>query len=108
MAKMINLKPIQTGDACYLLDHHNRDGEALLTVTMYDGCSTMDHAQEVLFEAAHQHGRVPSENFATIGLHWVARWCEQEWQLAQADMPAGTDDDDAPYLDCHILATWEV
>ena len=107
----IHLKPIQTGDACYLQDHHNRDGECLVTVTMTDGCSTAEHAQEALFDAAEAAGL--SVNFDPADLARVVAWCAEQWRLAQADMPAETDrdtegDESERYLECHILATWEV
>lgn len=109
MAKTINLRPIQTGDASYLTDHHNRDGECIITVTMTDGCSTAEHAQEAMFDAPG----LPSVNFDPADLAHAARWCVAEWQAAQLDMPAQQDrdtdgDDSERYLECHILATWEV
>lgn len=112
MTGTINLRPIQTGDACYLTDHHNRDGECIVTVTMHDGCTSLDHAQEELFAAAQDAGC--GENFDPADLARVVLWCANQWILAQADMPAETDrdseggDQSERYLECHILATWEV
>lgn len=110
MAKTINLRPIQTGDASYLTDHHNRDGECIITVTMSDSCSTAEHAQEALFDGADE--RLPSVNFDPADLARVARWCATWWQDAQDDMSAQQDrdtdgDDSERYLECHMLATWE-
>ena len=111
----IHLKPIQTGDACYLQDHHNRDGECLVTVTMTDGCGTQQAAEEQILSGMHADDRIPyGERKVDMGdLASVAAWCAEQWQLAQADMPAETDrdtegDDSERYLECHILATWEV
>ena len=105
-----HLKPIQTGDACYLQDHHNRDGECLVTVTMSDSCSTAEHAATAIGEAVYD--RLSDSRFAPGALTTVAAWCAEQWQLAQVDMPAETDrdtegDDSERYLECHILATWE-
>ena len=108
----IHLKPIQTGDACYLQDHHSREGECIITVTMTDGCSTADHAQMAIISelAERPCGDIPVD---WRDLFSVMRWCAEQWQLARADMPAETDrdtggDDSERYLECHILATWEV
>ena len=111
----IHLKPIQTGDACYLQDHHNRDGECLITVTMMDGCSTQYLACKAVRAALRDSSRVPYGKMPMeIGaIARVAAWCAEQWRLAQVDMPAETDrdtegDDSERYLECHILATWEV
>ena len=109
MPRTIYLRPIQTGDACYLQDRHNRDGERILAITTCDGCATTDHAQEAIFDAAAE---LPSVNFDPADLAHAARWCEAQWLAAQADMPAAEDrdtdgDDSERYLECHILATWE-
>jgi hypothetical protein len=82
-----------------------------LAVVMTDGCSTADHAQEALFDAAEAAGL--SVNFDPADLAQVVRWCAAQWQAALADMPAEVDrdtdgDDSERYLECHILATWEV
>lgn len=108
----INLRPIQTGDACYLLDHHNRPGECIITVAMSDGCSTSDAAKE---ELAYQlYDTIGDVRFADVQEYsHVAAWCAREWQLAKDDMPAAADRDNEGgdeadrYLECHILATWE-
>lgn len=107
MTKAIRLRPIQTGEASYLTDHHNRPGEQLLLVTMYDGCHTAEHAEGALYDAAGFAGH-KARDVDAVSLASVARWCADQWRLAQADMPAETDDDDSRYLDCHILATWEI
>lgn len=108
----ISLRPIQTGDACYLLDHHNRDGECIITVTMSDDCSSWADAKWMLCndDSCTAPGTM---DYDAEDLASVAKWCAAQWQAAQADMPPQTDrdtdgDDDARYLDCHILATWEV
>jgi hypothetical protein len=112
MPTLVNLRPIQTGDACYLTDHHNRDGEAIITVVMHDGITTLDHAQEALFDAAETAGI--SVNFDPADLARVVLWCGNQWVLAQVDMPRAADrdneaegDESERYLECHILATWE-
>lgn len=115
----IHLRPIQTGDACYLQDHHNRDGECIITVTMTDSCSTVAQARAALNDLLAMGvltGRLPRLavlNPPMDDIANVVRWCAEQWQLAQADMPAETDrdtegDDSERYLECHILATWEV
>lgn len=117
MPTLINLRPIQTGDACYLTDHHNRPGECIITVTMCDGCSTAEHAKEAVYDVADFEvlGSVPSDSMLDDdSLLDVANWCAAQWQLAQVDMPAERDrdneggDETERYLECHILATWEV
>jgi hypothetical protein len=117
----INLRPIQTGDACYLTDHHNRPGECIITVTM---CDAVPDYAGVLAELHHimtfstacglPAPASPRRAASPADLREVAQWCEAQWQFAQADMPAAADRDDEGgdeserYLDCHILATWEV
>ena len=110
MPKLINLRPIQTGDACYLQNHHNREGECIITVVMNDACYSAEHA---LFNFADQLTGMGFDPSADAGGWDVAKWCAEQWQLAQADMPAETDRDtrgrdEERYLECHILATWKV
>lgn len=114
MPKLINLRPIQTGDACYLTDHHSRDGECIITITMMDGTDTWLQAEKAICEAILGEDRIPAgAECSRPDLDSVAQWCADQWQLAQADMPPQVDrdtdgDDSERYLDCHILATWEV
>ena len=113
MPKLINLRPIQTGDACYLQDHHNREGECIITVVMNDACYSMDHAVQAIAEEANI-GRAPRHLFFNNDdMYAAVKWCAEQWQLAQADLPPETDrdtegQDEERYLECHILATWEV
>lgn len=113
MTRTIYLKPIATGDACYLQDHHNRDGECLLTVTMMDGHSSVAHVIDSLPYTLGDACCLQDFDIDAADLASVTKWCAEQWQLAQADMPAVEDrdtdgDDSGRYLDCHILATWEV
>lgn len=112
MPKLISLRPIQTGDACYLQDHHNRDGECIITVTMHDGCSTVAAAQAAIWDAANA-ADVGGAGYLHLDTGAVAEWCAAQWQLVQACRPAATDrdtdgQDEDRYLECHILASWEV
>jgi hypothetical protein len=113
MASTISLRPIQTGDACYLTDHHNRDGECIITVVMHDGCNTAYGAYCAMSEEISGIGPRP-RTIHGGDLVDVANWCLDQWLLAQADMPAETDrdtvggDQSERYLECHILASWEV
>lgn len=114
MSKPINLRPIQTGDACYLTDHHNREGECIITVTMHDGCTSADDAQMAIISELADREVTANKPVCWRDLFSVMRWCAAAWVLAQADMPAETDrdtvggDQSERYLECHILATWEV
>jgi hypothetical protein len=114
MPRTIHLKPVQTGDACYLQDHHNRDGECIITVTMTDGAATKQAAEEqILAELMDSRAPYGERGADMAELASVAAWCAAQWQAAQADMPAEVDrdtegDDSERYLECHILATWEV
>ena len=116
MAQTINLRPLQTGDACYLTDHHNREGECITTVMMHDGAPTAQAAEEAILCALLDEERVPYGEHGVEIADVVAcgKWCAAEWVLAQADMPEETDrdttggDQSERYLECHILATWEV
>jgi hypothetical protein len=117
MATTINLRPIQTGDACYLTDHHNRPGECIITVTMHDSCRSSSTALVTLCDAIDNEPRIPVTRCSVPSMRGAAeaaKWCATEWRLAQADMPAERDrdneggDEAERYLECHILATWEV
>lgn len=112
MPTLINLRPIQTGDSCYLTDHHNRPGECIITVMMTDGCTSDGDAADALVCEGRTLGVADTAaEYDASDLASVARWCAEQWRIAEADMPAATDrdtqgDDDARYLECHILATW--
>jgi hypothetical protein len=121
MATTINLRPIQTGDACYLTDHHNRPGECIITVTMSDAVpdyvgalAELHHMLTFSTTLGLPAPASPHRCANPADLREVVNWCDHEWQLAQADMPAAADRDSAGgdeserYLNCHILATWEV
>jgi len=108
---MISLKPIQTGDACYLQDHHNRPGECIITVTMTDGCNTPSLARQAILDALDESDRVPESRVDAAVVDALALWSTQMWLNAQGDLPPATDrdtcgEDEDRYLDCHILATW--
>lgn len=112
MPKLINLRPIQTGDACYLQDHHNREGECVITVVMNGACYSADYAQMAIISELADRAEIASTPVCWRDLFSVMRWCAEQWQLAQADMPPETDrdtegQDEDRYLECHILATWE-
>jgi hypothetical protein len=113
----INLRPIQTGDACYLTDHHNRPGECIVTLTMTDACLSSSTALVMLCDAIDNEPRIPVTRCNVPSMRGAADcavWCINEWRAAQGDMPAAADRDNEGgdeadrYLDCHILATWEV
>lgn len=116
MPTLIHLRALHTGGSCDFSEYDRMQGQRVLTVTMFDGCETADNAQEALFDAAAPYGqRVPSSNFDPSDLATVTRWCAAQWDAAQADLPARRDreggtseDNDRRFLECHILATWEV
>jgi hypothetical protein len=104
---MLSFRPVQTGDSCYLQDHHNRPGECLITVSATDHIG-VGEAVDSICEAVRMEDRIPHPaDMYADDMQSAGVWVVDSYRAATADAPPASEDDEPFYLDCHILVTWQ-